>query len=77
MITYQLLSTIEVLLEVKSVGICGSDVHYWTSGRSGRFVVNDPLVLGHETSAVVREIGPKVEGLKGGQCGDGPPSWES
>ncbi len=43
----------EVLVEVRSVGICGSDVHYFEEGRIGDFVVRAPLVLGHESSGVV------------------------
>ena len=38
----------EVLLEMGSVGICGSDVHYWTWGRIGDFIVKDPMIVGHE-----------------------------
>ncbi|MGH9106457.1 MAG: NAD(P)-dependent alcohol dehydrogenase [Acidimicrobiales bacterium] len=48
----------EVLVEVRSVGICGSDVHYYEHGRIGHFVVEAPLVLGHESSGVVAGLGP-------------------
>jgi L-iditol 2-dehydrogenase len=37
----------EVLVKVASVGVCGSDVHYYREGRIGDFVVDQPLVLGH------------------------------
>jgi L-iditol 2-dehydrogenase len=43
----------EVLVEVLTVGICGSDVHYYEHGRIGDFVVEAPMVLGHEASGVV------------------------
>jgi len=43
----------QVLIEVRSVGVCGSDVHYYEHGRIGDFVVKSPLVLGHEASGVV------------------------
>ncbi|KZT41191.1 xylitol dehydrogenase [Sistotremastrum suecicum HHB10207 ss-3] len=43
----------EVLVEVKKTGICGSDVHYLVHGRIGDFVVNSPMVLGHESSGIV------------------------
>jgi L-iditol 2-dehydrogenase len=43
----------EVVVEVRSVGVCGSDVHYYEEGRIGDFVVRAPLVLGHEASGVV------------------------
>jgi L-iditol 2-dehydrogenase len=49
------------------VGICGSDVHYYDHGRIGRFVVEDPLVLGHEASGTIEEVGSAVEGLRPGQ----------
>jgi L-iditol 2-dehydrogenase len=47
----------EVIVEVKSVGICGSDVHYYEHGRIGDHVVNSPMVLGHESSGVVIDAG--------------------
>jgi len=46
-----------------TVGICGSDVHYYTHGRIGRYVVEAPMILGHEASGVVREVGEGVEGF--------------
>jgi L-iditol 2-dehydrogenase len=48
----------EVVVEVRSVGVCGSDVHYYEEGRIGGFVVRAPLVLGHEASGVVVGHGP-------------------
>jgi L-iditol 2-dehydrogenase len=57
----------EVLVRVGSVGICGSDLHYYEHGRIGRFVVEDPLVLGHEASGTIEETGSAVEGLSVGQ----------
>jgi L-iditol 2-dehydrogenase len=47
----------EVVVEVHSVGICGSDVHYYEHGRIGDFVVNSPMVLGHESSGVIVDAG--------------------
>ena len=52
----------QVLVEVSAVGVCGSDVHYFTEGRIGDFVVEAPLVLGHEAAGVVRALGPGTEG---------------
>ena len=43
----------DVIVNVKFTGICGSDVHYWTHGSIGNFVVKDPMVLGHESSGIV------------------------
>lgn len=57
----------EVLLQVATVGVCGSDVHYYLEGRIGDQVVTAPLVLGHEFSAWVAELGPGVTGLETGQ----------
>jgi D-xylulose reductase len=45
------------------VGICGSDVHYYTHGAIGQFVVREPMVLGHEASGVVLEVGDAVHHL--------------
>lgn len=50
----------EVLVQVRSVGVCGSDVHYYKAGRIGDFVVDAPLVLGHEVSGVVVDVGRDV-----------------
>jgi hypothetical protein len=44
----------EVLVRIRSVGVCGSDVHYYEHGRIGEHVVHEPLVLGH-TSRLVSE----------------------
>jgi D-xylulose reductase len=56
----------EVKIKVHTVGICGSDVHYYTHGKIGPFVVNEPMVLGHEASGTVVEVGPGVTGLSVG-----------
>ena len=56
-----------MLVRVNSVGICGSDVHYYEHGRIGRFVVESPLVLGHEASGVIQETGSDVDTLRPGQ----------
>lgn len=56
----------DVKVKVHTVGICGSDVHYYTHGKIGPFVVNEPMVLGHEASGIVEEVGAKVKHLKPG-----------
>lgn len=53
----------DVRIAVRTVGVCGSDVHYYTHGRIGPFVVNAPMVLGHEASGVVIELGEQVRHL--------------
>jgi L-iditol 2-dehydrogenase len=57
----------EVVVEIRSVGICGSDVHYYEHGRIGDFVVSTPMVLGHESSGVVVDRGPGVTAPRVGQ----------
>ncbi len=57
----------EVLVDVASVGVCGSDVHYFEHGRIGRFVVDQPLVLGHEAAGVVSAVGTGVTTVRVGQ----------
>lgn len=55
-----------VKIRVDTVGVCGSDVHYYTHGRIGGFVVNEPMVLGHEAAGEVVEVGEGVTHLKVG-----------
>ncbi|MGV9293910.1 NAD(P)-dependent alcohol dehydrogenase [Amycolatopsis sp. NPDC003676] len=57
----------EVLVQVASVGVCGSDVHYYREGRIGDFVVDEPLVLGHEVSGRVVAVGADVPEARIGQ----------
>jgi len=47
----------EVLVEIRAVGVCGSDVHYYEEGRIGSFVVEEPLILGHESMGTVVALG--------------------
>jgi L-iditol 2-dehydrogenase len=56
----------EVLIKIKSVGVCGSDVHYWNHGKLGQFIVEAPLILGHELSGEIVKCGANVSGLKPG-----------
>lgn len=57
----------DVLLQMHSVGICGSDVHYWQHGKIGDFVVSKPMVLGHEAAGRVVKVGSEVRHLKVGR----------
>ncbi len=50
----------DVRIALRTVGICGSDIHYYTHGRIGPFVVSEPMVLGHEASGVIEEVGASV-----------------
>ncbi|MBN6204719.1 NAD(P)-dependent alcohol dehydrogenase [Staphylococcus saprophyticus] len=56
----------DVLVKVMAVGVCGSDVHYYEHGRVGEFVVEKPLILGHECSGVVTDVGSNVTRFKVG-----------
>ena len=56
----------DVKIKMHTVGICGSDVHYYTHGKIGPFVVKQPMVLGHEGSGIVIETGSEVSNLKVG-----------
>src|ERR1700738_4835789 len=53
----------DVRIKVGSVGVCGSDVHYYKHGRIGDFVVQQPIVLGHEAAGTVVEVGGQVRNL--------------
>lgn len=53
-----------VRVQIKAVGICGSDVHYWCRGRIAHFVVESPMVIGHESSGIVTAVGPGVDPSK-------------
>jgi L-iditol 2-dehydrogenase len=57
----------EVLLKIASVGICGSDVHYYLEGRIGSQIVTDPIIMGHEFSAFIAGLGEGVQGFEMGQ----------
>ena len=50
----------DVLVEVKAVGVCGSDVHYYEHGRIGTHVLRQPLILGHESAGVIVGVGTDV-----------------
>lgn len=57
----------DVRVHVEQTGICGSDVHYWQKGRIGDFILESPIVLGHESSGIVVEVGSKVKNVKVGE----------
>lgn len=56
----------ELLINVKSIGVCGSDVHYFIEGKIGDFIVKPPFLLGHECSGEVVEVGMNVKNFKPG-----------
>jgi L-iditol 2-dehydrogenase len=57
----------QVLVEVAAVGVCGSDVHYYRHGRIGDFVVDAPMILGHELSGRIAAVGDGVDPQRVGQ----------
>ncbi len=56
----------DVLLRVETVGVCGSDIHYYTAGRIGSAAVKYPWIIGHECACTVIETGREAVGLKAG-----------
>jgi D-xylulose reductase len=56
----------DVKIAIHTVGICGSDVHYYEYGQIGPFVVKAPMVLGHEAAGTVVEVGTQVKHLRVG-----------
>ncbi|WP_211442148.1 NAD(P)-dependent alcohol dehydrogenase [Collimonas humicola] len=70
----------DVKIKIHTVGVCGSDVHYYQHGNIGSFVVHEPMVLGHEAAGVVAEVGAAVRHLQVGDrvCMEpGVPDFES
>ena len=56
----------DVLLKIELVGICGSDVHYYNTGRIGSQIVQYPFIIGHECTAAVKAVGRAVKKIKVG-----------
>lgn len=57
----------QVLVNVQAVGVCGSDVHYYKHGSIGPFVVENPIILGHELSGVITAVGSDISPSRIGQ----------
>ncbi|MGA2915977.1 MAG: alcohol dehydrogenase catalytic domain-containing protein [Sedimentisphaerales bacterium] len=62
----QIKNDTDVLLKLAAAGVCGSDVHYYQTGRVGAQVVTFPYRIGHECSAIVAQIGKAVKNVKVG-----------
>lgn len=54
----------EVLVRINAVGVCGSDAHYFMHGKIGRYIVDKPLILGHESAGTVVDTGKAVQHLR-------------
>jgi L-idonate 5-dehydrogenase len=53
----------EVLVRIRSGGICGSDLHYYHDGGFGAVRVREPMALGHEIAGVIQEVGAETSHL--------------
>lgn len=51
----------EALIRIESVGVCGSDIHYYLDGRIGDAVITAPIILGHEFAGIVEEVGADAD----------------
>ncbi|PWW80065.1 GroES-like protein [Tuber magnatum] len=56
----------EVIVQIRSTGICGSDVHFWHAGFIGPMIVEDKHILGHESAGEILSVHPSVKHLKPG-----------
>jgi len=56
----------DVKIRMSVVGICGSDIHYYTKGRIGSQIVRYPFPVGHEGAGVIVETGSAVKNLSPG-----------
>lgn len=63
-----LINNTDVLIRMTVVGICGSDIHYYATGRIGSQVVKYPFTVGHEGSGVVEAVGAAVKTVKPGDA---------
>ena len=63
----EIINDTDVLIRIKTVGVCGSDIHYYTSGKIGSQIIQFPFIIGHEASGIVEKTGKKVTRVKSGQ----------
>ena len=56
----------DVVIQLGAVGVCGSDIHYFSTGRIGSQVVEYPFAVGHECAGTVAEVGAQVSRVKVG-----------
>lgn len=62
----QITNDTDVLIKMKTIGVCGSDIHYYTTGKIGSQVVKYPFPVGHEGAGEVVETGKCVTRVKVG-----------
>lgn len=65
----------EVQIRIRATGICGSDMHYYESGRNGMFKLQSPLVMGHEGAGEVVAVGENVTQFRNGDRVAIEPQW--
>ncbi|HOM57499.1 MAG TPA: alcohol dehydrogenase catalytic domain-containing protein, partial [Candidatus Latescibacteria bacterium] len=56
----------EALVRIRSVGVCGSDIHYYWDGGIGTIRVTEPIIMGHEVAGTVEAVGEKVTRVRPG-----------
>ena len=61
-----LLNKNDVKIKLATIGVCGSDIHYYSVGKIGTQVVEYPFPVGHECSGVIEEVGANVSNVKVG-----------
>lgn len=69
----------DVKIKMSVLGVCGSDIHYYTQGRIGSQIVEYPFAVGHEGAGVVVETGAAVKKVKPGDeiaIDPAMPCWE-
>jgi L-iditol 2-dehydrogenase len=57
----------DVRIRIKMVGVCGSDIHYYRTGRIGSQIIQFPFIVGHEAAGIVEQVGSEVTRVKPGQ----------
>ncbi len=62
----EIINSDDVLIKIRSVGICGSDIHYYNEGRIGSQIIEFPFTIGHECSGIIEKTGNSVMKLKPG-----------
>lgn len=60
----KIINDTDVLIKIKMIGVCGSDIHYYSTGRIGSQIVNFPFISGHEATGVVESVGDAVTKVK-------------
>lgn len=57
----EILEPWEVVIEISKIGFCGSDFEYWKKGKIGPYILNQPMIMGHETGGKILALGKQAE----------------